>query len=231
MAGLASALAGIYRYFVGDPKNPFTLNGATIKGNTPALVDPHTGALLPGVRTCASPTDLNCVASYNFAANDPKGIGVDPTIAKLFGTYPKPNNYSASGDGLNTATYEWNPPTHFRGPNFMYRIDHTFNEKNNLFGRWLQGHYDTLLGDPLNGRPQVFPGFTPLGEVYRTTKNLAITYRHVFSPRVVNELTAGFSRFIFLFTQGEANPTWPNVVPFSFANASLVGSTDTISPR
>ena len=217
----SSALAGIYRYFVADPKNPFTLNGATIKGNTPALVDPHTGALLPGVRTCGSPTDLNCVASYNFAANDPKGIGVDPTIAKLFGTYPKPNNYSASGDGLNTATYEWNPPTHFRGPNFMYRIDHTFNEKNNLFGRWLQGHYDTLLGDPLNGRPQVFPGFTPLGEVYRTTKNLAITYRHVFSPRVVNELTAGFSRFIFLFTQGEANPTWPNVVPYSFANASL----------
>src|SRR5437016_3060081 len=79
----SSALAGIYRYFVADPKNPFTLNGATIKGNTPALVDPHTGALLPGVRTCASPTDLNCVAGYNFAANDPKGIGVDPTIAKL----------------------------------------------------------------------------------------------------------------------------------------------------
>ena len=74
-----------------DPKNPLTLNGTTIKGNSPALVDSHTGALLPGVRTCASPTDLNCVASYNFAANDPKKIGVDPTIAKLFASYPTPN--------------------------------------------------------------------------------------------------------------------------------------------
>ena len=28
----------------------------------------------------------------------------------------------------------------------------------------------------------------------------------------------GFSRFVFLFTQGEANPDWPNIAPYSFAN-------------
>ena len=217
----ATARSGIYRYWVADPKNPLVLNGTKITKNSPALVDPHTGALLPGIRTCASPTDLNCVASYNFGADDPKHIGVDSTIAKLFASYPAPNNYSSMGDGLNTATFQWNPPTLFRGPNFMYRVDHNFNENNNLFVRWLQGHYDTLEGDPLNGRPQVFPGFPPLGEVFRTTRNLAISYRHVFSPRIVNELTAGFSRFIFLFTQGEANPAFPNVLPYSFANASL----------
>ena len=217
----ASARAGIFRYFVADPKNPLVLNGQKITRNSPALVDPHTGALLPGVRNCATSTDLNCVASYNFAANDPKGIGLDPTIAKLFASYPTPNNYSSAGDGLNTATFQWNPPTLFRGPNFMYRVDHNFNANNNLFVRWLQGHYNTLEGDPLNGRPQVFPGFPPLGEVFRTTRNLAISYRHVFSPRIVNELTTGFSRFIFLFTQGEANPAFPNVPPYSFANVSL----------
>ncbi|MGI8742616.1 MAG: carboxypeptidase regulatory-like domain-containing protein [Bryobacteraceae bacterium] len=216
-----TARAGIYRYFVTDPKNPFVINGQTITKNSPLLVDPHTGALAPGVRNCASPSDVRCVASYNFAANDPKGIGVDPTIAKLFASYPLPNNYSSAGDGLNTATYLWNPPTQFRGPNFMYRVDHNFNENNNLFVRWLQGSYNTLQGDPLNGRPQVFPGFPPEGEVFRTTKNLAISYRHVFSPRVVNELTTGFSRFIFLFTQGEANPAYPNAPPYAFANASL----------
>ncbi|MDP8979508.1 MAG: carboxypeptidase-like regulatory domain-containing protein [Acidobacteriota bacterium] len=216
-----SARAGIYRYWVADPKNPLVIGGQKITRNSPLLVDPHTGALLPGIRTCASPTDTNCVASFNFAANDPKGIGVDPSLAKLFASYPAPNNYSASGDGLNTATYVWNPPALFRGPNFMYRVDHSFNENNNLYVRWLQGHYNTLSGDPLNARPQVFPGFPPLGEVFRTTKNLAISYRHLFSPRVVNELTAGFSRFIFLFTQGEANPAFPNVPPYAFANVSL----------
>jgi hypothetical protein len=215
-----SARSGIYRYFVADPRTPFVLNGTRITRNSPALVDSHTGALLPGVRNCASPTDANCVASFNFAANDPKGIGVDPTIGKLFSTYPLPNNYGV-GDGLNTASYQWNPPTRYRGPNYMGRIDHQFNENNNIFGRLLLGHYNTLDGDPLNGRPQVFPGFPPLGEVYRTTRNLAVSYRHLFSPRVVNELTGGFSRFIFLFTQGEANPSFPNVPAYSFTNVSL----------
>ena len=215
-----TARAGTYRYWVVDPANPFVLNGHTITQNSPLLVDARTGALLPGVRNCASSSDTNCVASFNFAANDPRGIGVDSTMAKLFASYPLPNNYSSRGDGLNFATYVWNPPTLFRGPNFMYRVDHVFNDANKLFVRWLQGHYDTLKGDPLNSRPQVFPGFPPLGEVFRTTKNLAISYRHDFSPRVINELTAGFSRFIFLFTQGEANPNFPNVPPYSFVNAT-----------
>ena len=213
-----TALAGIYRYWVADPTNPMVINGQKIVRNSPLLVDPHTGALAPGVRNCAGPGDINCVASYNFATNDPKGIGVDASMAKLFASYPAPNNYGTFGDGLNYATYTWNPPTLYRGPNLMYRVDHSFNENNNLFARVLQGHYDTLQGDPLNGRPQVFPGFPPLGEVYRTTRNLAASYRHLFSPRVINELTAGFSRFIFLFTQGEANPSFPNVPPYNFEN-------------
>ncbi len=215
-----SALAGNYRYWVADPKTPFVLNGQTITRNSTALVDRNTGALLPGVRNCAGAGDTNCVASYNFAAADPKGIGVDQTIAKLFASYPKPNNF-ATGDGLNTAGYTWNPPANFRGPNYMARLDHQFNENNSIFFRALWGNYNTLKGDPLNGRPSVFPGFTPLGEVYRTTRNYALSYRRVISPRVVNEFTAGLSRFLFLFTQGEANPTWPNVVPYSFNNASL----------
>lgn len=215
-----SALSGVYRYWVADPRTPFVLNGQTITRNVPALVDQRTGALASGVRNCASPGDMNCVASYNFAAGDPKGIGVDQTIAKLFGTYPKPNNF-ATGDGLNTAGYTWNPPANFRGPNYMARLDHQFNENNSVFFRALWGNYNTLKGDPLNGRPAVFPGFTPLGEVYRTTRNYAFSYRRVISPRIVNEFTAGLSRFLFLFTQGEVNPTWPNVVPYSFANVNL----------
>jgi hypothetical protein len=215
-----TALSGIFRYWVADPKNPFVLNGATITRNVPGLVDAHTGALLPGVRTCSSPTDVGCVASYNMAAADPKGIGLDPSISKLFASYPKPNSY-ITGDGLNTASYEWNPPALFRGPNFMARVDHQFNENNAIFFRALWGHYDTRQGDPLNGRPEVFPGFPPLGEVFRTTRNFAASYRRVISPRIVNEFTVGLSRFLFLFTQGEANPNWPNVLPYTFANVSL----------
>jgi len=137
----ATALSGVYRYFVADPRNPFVLNGTTITRNSTALVDPSTGELRPGVRNCTSSTDVNCVASYNFAANDPARIGIDPTIARLLASYPKPNNYQV-GDGLNTASYSWNPPTNFRGPNFMARGDHQINGSNSVFFRALWGDYN-----------------------------------------------------------------------------------------
>jgi hypothetical protein len=66
----------------------------------------------------------------------------------------------------------------------------------------------------------VFPGFPPQGEVFRRTTSLALSYRRVFSSRVVNELTVGYGRFGFLFTQGEANPAWPDIPPFDFNTIS-----------
>jgi len=209
-----AALSGIFRYFVADPVNPLVLNGQTITRNSPLLVDPATGAYRPGVHDCASASELNCVRSFNMFANDPLRIGADPKMLALFKTYPLPNSYIA-GDGLNTAGYTWNPPTSNEGPNYMARIDHSFNDRNTVFVRWLQAEQNTRQGDPLNSRPQVFPGFPPLGEVFRATKNLAISYRQTISSRVVNEFTAGFARFVFLFTQGEANPAFPDVLPFT----------------
>src|SRR5207245_11156811 len=92
-------------------------------------------------------------------------------------------------DCLKTAGYMWNPATSSEGPNYMCRIGHSFNERNTVFVRWLQADQNTRQGDPLNARPQLCPGFTPLGEVFRATKNLAISYRQTISSRVVNEFT------------------------------------------
>jgi len=213
------ALSGKYRYFRADPRNPFLLDGVRITQNVPRLVNPTTGALRPEVRTCGSNTDLNCVATYDIYAADPRSIGGDPTILKLFNSYPRANNY-AVGDGLNIATYLWNSSYRVRGPHIMGRIDHVINEKSTMFARYLYSDHDTLGGDPNNGRPQVFPGFPPLGEVFRKSQNLAVSYRRVLSPRMVNELTVGFARFNLLFTQGEANPAFPDVPPFDFANVT-----------
>src|SRR6266536_2762246 len=185
-----SLLAGKYRYLKGGK-------------NSLSLVDPKTGALAPGVRECASASATNCIATYDIFANDPRHIGIDPVIAKLFNSYPAPNDYSF-GDGLNTATYSWNPPTQNEGPNWAVRIDHTINERNTVFGRFLYADQNTRKGDPLNGRPQVFPGFPPLGEVFRASKNLSLGWRSQFTPNINNELIVGFARFVFLFTQAEA---------------------------
>ncbi|HYP12360.1 MAG TPA: carboxypeptidase regulatory-like domain-containing protein, partial [Bryobacteraceae bacterium] len=214
-----SARAGVFRYWVSDPSTPFTLDGQRITRNTPLLVDRFSGQLRPEVRTCGSPTDTNCVASYNFAADDPRRLGVDPTVRQLLDKLPLPNSYQ-TGDGLNTAAYFWNTPTKVRGPSWLVRIDHNFNEKHSLFGRYLHGQQDTIGGDPNNGRPQLYPGFPPLGEVFRSSRNLAVGLRSVLGPRVVNEMTLGFGRFGYLFTKGEANPEFLNLPAYARTNGT-----------
>jgi Carboxypeptidase regulatory-like domain/TonB-dependent Receptor Plug Domain len=214
------AKQGIFRYFVPDPANPLVVGGTTITRNSTLLVDPGTG--VPLVPDCATATSLRCIRSYNAnsAANNTAARPFDATVAGLLKAYPTPNNFASAGDGLNTATYAWNPPTGIRGPAINIRIDHNFNANNSMFGRYLWSDYNTLKGDPLNGRPQVYPDNPPLGEVFRRTSNLALSYRRVISPRIVNELTAGYGRFGFLFTQGEANPAWPDVPPFDLNSVS-----------
>lgn len=216
----AEARNGIFRYFVPDPANPLVIGGTTITRNSTLLVNPSTGALL--VPLCATPTSIRCVRTYDVKSgtNNTAGRALDTTVASLLTAYPTPNNFASAGDGLNTATYAWNPPTAIRGPAISVRVDHNFNANNSIFARYLWSDYNTLKGDPLNGRPQVYPDNPPLGEVFRRTSNLAISYRKVLSARVVNELTAGYGRFGFLFTQGEANPKWPDVPPFDFNTIS-----------
>ncbi len=216
------ARQGIFRYFVPDPARPLSINSTTITRNSPLLVDPQSGALRSEVPLCATATAVGCVRTYNIlsASNNTLGGGVDPAVAAILNTYPQPNNFGAGGDGLNTAAFLWNPPTKIEGPAYMARVDHTFNENNSMFARYLFSDYNTLEGDPLNGRPQVFPGQPPLGEVFRRTSNFAISYRSVLSSRIVNEFTAGYARFEFLFTQGEANPAFPDTPPFNFNDIS-----------
>jgi hypothetical protein len=218
----AQARAGVFRYFVPDPANPVVIAGTTILRNSPLLVDSGTGALR--VPVCPTAISVGCVRVYDTRTTGSTGNNtlakpLDSAVAGLLNHFPLPNNFS-SGDGLNTATFLWNPPTAIRGPAINIRVDHNFNENNSVFARYLWSDYNTLQGDPLNGRPQVYPDNPPQGEVFRRTSNLAIGWRRVISPRVVNELTAGYGRFGFLFTQGEANPAWPDVPPYDFTSLS-----------
>src|SRR5271165_5544305 len=214
------ALSGVYRYWVSNPVNPMSINGVKVTQNSPNLVTP-TGELAAGIRNCASPTDTNCVQSYNIFANDPAKIGGDPGVLSLLKTYPAPNDFAA-GDGLNQAGYLWSAPSAVRGPRNILRVDHTFNSTNNIFFRAMWATEQQLQGDLLNGRPAIFPGFPPRGEVYRPAKNYALSWRTLITPHLVNEFTAGFARFIFLFTYGDSNPKFPNNIPaYTFNNVDV----------
>src|SRR5262249_56622022 len=109
----------------------------------------------------------------------------------------------------------------FRAPAIRARVNHTSTRTNAATAAFLSADYNPLKGDPLTSRPQVFPGDSPpLGEVFRRSHNLAVNYRRTISPRVINEFTMGYARFVFTFTQGEADQRFPAVPPFDFASIS-----------
>jgi hypothetical protein len=207
------ARQGIFRYVRGT----VTPTGGTgVTRNGPSLVD-STGAYVPGVVDCNLVITANCIASYTIGSVDPLGLGLDPRMGAYINSMPLPKNFS-TGDGLNTAGFSWNPPSRQPELRFLVRLDHRFNDNHSIFGRFTWSNSDTKDGDFLNSRPEVFPGFPPLGEVIRRPRNIALSYRAVLSQKMVNEFTAGLSRFLFDFAFGRANPAYPNIPPFSLPN-------------
>jgi hypothetical protein len=213
----SSLLSGTFRYWIQDTANPLVISGTTITRNNPLLVNPQTGALRTdlGVVPCSATITKRCVQTYSLLTGAPVGTTFDPYVTSFLSTLPLPNNFSV-GDGLNWGTYSWNPPTAIRGPAYSLRIDHNFNGNNSVFGRFLFSDYNTLKGDPLNGRPQVYPNEPPQGEVFRRTSNFVAGWRRNISPYITNDFRWGYSKFNFLFTQGEANPAFPDVPSVDF---------------
>ncbi len=208
-----SARSGVFRYVVG------TINGQTKA--SPALVNPQTGALLPGVQTCGGAVTSNCIQSVNLAAIGGTGattaggpFNVDPTMSKFFNAEPLPNLYTA-GDGLNTAAYGWNRPTQDPQERFMGRIDHTFDKDDAVFFRFIISRDNTALGDPINGGYETFPGYPSTETSVRKPQNYAANYRRVISPHMVNSFTAGESRFQYAFPNDYTNSTFPSIPPYS----------------
>ncbi len=81
--------------------------------------------------------DANGVTQqYNIVANDPRKLGIDPTMQKYsLGLLPTANNADL-GDGLNTLGFRFNNPTPSSSDQATGRIDHTLTDNHRLFFRW-----------------------------------------------------------------------------------------------
>ena len=137
-----------------------------------------------------------CIMSYNIVTNT--GIGLDPFLMNYINGMPEPNSYTAGGDGLNTAAFQFNSPQSERQYDFTTKIDFIANEKNSFYFRWANGEQNTL-GDSVNGGRPRYPGLPNFIDTYRTPKNWAFNWRWSPTSKIVNEFIAGWSRFGFWF--------------------------------
>jgi len=127
------------------------------------------------------------VQSYDFAKADPRGIGVDPAVAKLFAGYPLPNNNDV-GDGLNSAGFRFNNPVSAINDQFTIRGDHHLTSNHVLFLRW--SWFRTSSIDNLNTADATFPG-QPQGTQGGHRWGFSTGSNWTLTPTMVNEFVIG----------------------------------------
>jgi hypothetical protein len=176
----------------GQPYNGSCFNAAA--GSSNASVS-TSGSPLPGVN----------VVSYNVVQNDPLGLGLDSSVQAMVNgpKIPLPNDFFV-GDGLNVAAFDWLATEHEKQLDYTVRVDHTFSNAHSVFVRWAAGHQNTLA-DTVNGGLPIFPGFPNVVDTFRTPKNLAVNWRWLMNPKMLNEFVVGMSRFSFNFANPDPN--------------------------
>jgi hypothetical protein len=161
--------------------------------NRPTCVDASGNALVP-------------VSSYNFAANDPRLLGLDPVMQQeTLKLLPLPNDFS-SGDGLNTAGYRWNSPSKSPVDGITSRIDFTINKNQNVFGRYTNGWRNDLINDIINTTPR--PLSWPARVRLSKQQSGAFGHKWTITPHIVNEATAGYTRNELEFADPEHPRTY-----------------------
>ena len=90
--------------------------------------------------------DETTIRTFNIPANDPRGLGIDPTIAAQIARFPYDDdddyiNYYI-GDGLNTGGFLYESPTHTRQERLSVRADRDINRNHKLFFNFNWQHTD-----------------------------------------------------------------------------------------
>ena len=76
------------------------------------------------------------VRSFDIVANDPRGLGIDPTMAAQIARFPNEPNNNYIGDGLNTGGYLYESPTYYHQQRLAVRVDREINKNQRLFFRF-----------------------------------------------------------------------------------------------
>jgi Carboxypeptidase regulatory-like domain len=127
----------------------------------------------------------------------PAGL-INPIGQAMINLYPAPNANNASA-GIN---YVNQPIRQLDDTKFDVRLDHTFSEKDTLFGRF---SYDQAFSFVPGGSPG-FAEANAFGSNQRIrnhARNIGLGETHVFSANMINQATFGYNRiFDYITSQG-----------------------------
>lgn len=128
------------------------------------------------------------VRSFDILANDPRRLGIDPTVAKNLAMLPDPNNFD-TGDRLNTAGYRFNAGNNGESEQWTFKVDYNLRPTHRV---WVRGsRFRTFTpGDALNNAEATFPG-QPQGTQGGIRWGFAAGSSWTITPTLVNEFLLG----------------------------------------
>ena len=148
----------------------------------------------------------------------------DPVAAKLLAWMPDPNvagSVSSAGVSRNYLTNPIEPNDTDQGD---VRIDHKITDSDSMFVRFSMSDQNLMPPSPIP--PPLSGAAFSSGEWLNKSRNIVISETHIFSPRVVNEFRAGYTRLQterLQFNSGEDLSTQIGLggIPFTSGNGGL----------
>jgi hypothetical protein len=164
-------------------------------------------------------TEADNYSSFDIIANDPRHLGIDPTIAAILAKLPASNNNDI-GDGLNTAGFKFNNPADLNREGVNLRLDRSSDSAHQFFLRF---NYDRINGtDTGNGADAPFPGQSS-GTVEGNNWGFTFGYDWALSPKTINELRGGYLHPEIKLNR-PARLTTPMLLANSWTNPTFTGS-------
>jgi len=167
----------------------------------------ETATIFDPTTTKANPNGPGFIRSP-FTGNQIPSNRWDPISAKMINAYPVPTSPARFNNYLGNLIQHqnWNQGD--------ARIDHQMTPRDNFFARWSIQNTQTIV-------PSTYPstqiaGISQAlnlgdeasfaGTSFAPTQHAVASYVHIFTPRLVNEFRAGFSRFRLDYTADQYQP-------------------------
>jgi len=164
--------------------------GVTSLNTVPTLANYAAAITTLGGNAGACTTTVFACITANGPA--PAGTGVvNPVLFNLY-TLCNTNGHCSGGKDVWPTTIVSSASAFNRADSFILKLDHNWDDRNQLTGRYFYGRSDQSF--PLGvGGGNNLPGtntFSPINAQF-----VAVSYVHVFSPTKTNELRFGWNRY------------------------------------
>jgi hypothetical protein len=165
-----------------------------------------------GARLATAPQCITILTPQQVAAIDPLHIGGNqPLLDFVNQRYPLPNDFTL-GDGVNTAGFRFNVPSHRADNNYTGRVDFNITNVQRLFVR--TSKVSAVQTDTVNSVAAQFPGDPETSQIVTGDYAVAVGHNWTLTPNFVNSATVGISKSVLDFPN-LFHPSLPNSYAFT----------------